>query len=1391
MLTLPPGIVGVNDINRDIARMSEEGVQETVSEEVFSSYKASISIPGAQVHPGDIVVAASLSDVPLPKATYELAESIPSDMITSGKLSSLQLEGVLYACQRHQRTLPDGNRAGFFLGDAAGVGKGRQIAAIILDNYVRGRTKHIWFSISADLKVDAQRDVKDLGCHIKVIEGCQHLDKETRVFGLPSDFTHGVIFSTYATLVSSVSKGGGWSNKRRSRLDQLIKWCGGDKFDGCLIFDECHKAKHFVPGKESSSTKVAVAVTSIQRMLPNARVLYCSATGVTDVKNMAFMERLGLWGTGAPFKSFDHFLEAINRRGLGVAEMLAMEMKASGMYVSRGLSFRAAEFDTIETPLTPKQNKMYDVAAHVWNELRKALESAIERTNTSSSRVWSSFWGCHQRFFKQLCLGVKVPAVVKEAKAALESGHSVVIGLQTTGEASLESEMLKSDSKLTEFISIAREILIRFINQHFPTQVIVSPNEPRKDDEWSVQAKNLLMGFATKIELPNSPLDEIIDQLGGTSAVAEMTGRRGRLVRTGGPNSEVQYELRAAENNDVGIESLNVKERNSFMEGRKLIAIISDAASTGISLHADTRVANQRRRVHLTMELPWSADKAVQQLGRSHRSNQSSGPLYKLLTTNLGGERRFAAAVARRLQSLGALTQGDRRAASGADLTQFNFDTNYGRSALRSMYSSICNRQVVGGVEFSKLSQGKMDFADFNTSMQQCLSLMGVLETGLTHLKVSDKEDRNVSKFLNRILGVAVKKQNLIFNYFFESLQATIATAKKEGKYSEGLVDIKASSVEMLGARKQVFLDAKTSTPTYHMSISVDRGMTWEQVVDRASVHTGTRDGFYKSKKEQFGKYLYLLATQKPNSTHLFRIARPNTGISAFDEEIGELLTRYNPVSKEKAESGWKEQYEACKSKCIHGKHCKHPTTCHIGSRCYRMDLLCGGIVTLMATLENTSARFADKMQLSKASYSMKVVRVELSDGERMIGIRYPSDLLDKAEQVFKENKAMEALQTRLNLGPNGLPVLTKPNPEPASKANIDPASPVNPKLLNKAMTEPRTIRSFFKPVSATSTNVPKDKPSQGKGQKSKGQVSKVIDDDDEPMIISDSSNSESSSPSSKSPSLISSSAAASSKPSKSPSQSPTNTDEASTDGESSISDSSFSTPTTSRRSLRSQPKRNYVLNDDSDDDGDDGDTSKKDATDQEWKESESDDPPDQSKLTRKCKTCKKSKALCACKANTRKKTVSKTNISKKSSEKEASQLSKTLDPKESEVSTGKTSKGATSNTGSETATGSSETSVTPNGISAKSPAQTKDSDSSDNEVVGKKRPLKDNNCKIVGWFSQPSKRTKQSSLASSFARITEAKQKKVLCPICDEELPSGTSNEQLNSHVDKCLQGQ
>ena len=98
-------------------------------------------------------------------------------------------------------------------------------------------------------------------------------------------------------------------------------------------------------GKEETSSKVAVAVLELQRALPLARVVYCSATGCTDLTNMAYMERLGLWGTYSGFPTFEAFVQGITNRGVGGLEMLAMEMKATGTYVSRGLSYEQAEFE--------------------------------------------------------------------------------------------------------------------------------------------------------------------------------------------------------------------------------------------------------------------------------------------------------------------------------------------------------------------------------------------------------------------------------------------------------------------------------------------------------------------------------------------------------------------------------------------------------------------------------------------------------------------------------------------------------------------------------------------------------------------------------------------------------------------------------------------------------------------------------------------------------------------------------------------------------------------------------------------------------------------------------------------------------------------------------------
>jgi hypothetical protein len=80
--------------------------------------------------------------------------------------------------------------------------------------------------------------------------------------------------------------------------------------------------------------------------------------------------------------------------------------------------------------------------------------------------------------------------------------------------------------------------------------------------------------------LPANTLDQLIDELGGPENVSEMTGRKGRVVQD--EKGDVRYESRSEQ--DIPLETLNLTEKDRFMRGEKDVAIISEAASSGISL---------------------------------------------------------------------------------------------------------------------------------------------------------------------------------------------------------------------------------------------------------------------------------------------------------------------------------------------------------------------------------------------------------------------------------------------------------------------------------------------------------------------------------------------------------------------------------------------------------------------------------------------------------------------------------------------------------------------------------------------------------------------------------------------------------------------------------------
>ncbi|KAG9439302.1 hypothetical protein H6P81_019467 [Aristolochia fimbriata] len=1103
----------VNEVAIDVEREEDGGaVGETFQD--YRPPKVSIGPP----HPDPIVETSSLAAVQPPEPTYDL--KIKDHLEKSKALSCLQLETIVYACQRHLQHLPNGSRAGFFVGDGAGVGKGRTIAGLIWENWQYGRHKALWISVGSDLKFDARRDLDDVGAsciEVHALNKLPYSKLDSKSVGVKD----GVIFLTYSSLIASSEKG-------RSRLQQLLQWCGSD-YDGLVLFDECHKAKNLVPEAGSQSTRTGEAVLEIQARLPQARVVYCSATGASEPRNMGYMVRLGLWGTGTCFSKFHDFLGALEKGGVGALELVAMDMKARGMYVCRSLSYKGAEFEVIEAPLEAEMVDMYKKAAEFWAELRVELLSAsafLSEEKPSSSNLWRLYWASHQRFFRHICMSAKVPAAVRLAKQALLENKCVVIGLQSTGEARTEEAVNKYGLEMDDFVSGPRELLLKLVEENYPLppkpeslpgedgvkegvkelhrkrhsassgvsykrrvrkvtkwnhasdeesdedclsesdqestesddefqicDICHNEGERKKllrcsccgqlfhpacldpplvdvpPDDWScpsckvqteeyLQAQRIYMTELLKrydaarerkskileiirsLDLPNNPLDDLIDQLGGPDNVAEMTGRRGMLVRASNGKGVV-YQARNTK--EVAMEMVNMNEKQLFMDGKKLVAIISEAGSAGVSLQADRRALNQRRRVHLTLELPWSADRAIQQFGRTHRSNQACAPVYRLLFTNLGGERRFASIVAKRLETLGALTQGDRRA--GPSLSAYNYDSIYGKRALMMMYRGVMDQAPLPVIPPGCSSEKPETIQDFTAKARAALVSVGIVRdtvigNGKVTGRIFESDMHDVGRFLNRLLGLPPNIQNRLFELFISILDLLIRSAREEGNFDSGIVDIKGSIIEQRGTPKTVHVDHMSGASTILFTFTIDRGITWESasnLLDEKQTDglNHMNDGFYESRREWMGRRHFILAFESSDS-EIFKIFRPAVGEALREMPLSELKSKYRKLSSlEKARKCWQGEYDVSSKQCMHGPNCKIGSHCTVGRRLQEVNILGGLIFPIWGTIEKALSK-----QARQSHKRLRVVRlVTTTDNQRIVGLLVPNSGVESVLQ--------------------------------------------------------------------------------------------------------------------------------------------------------------------------------------------------------------------------------------------------------------------------------------------------------------------------------------------------------------------------------------------------------
>jgi len=864
------GGLTINSERRNAATDDEDG-------SIFSSYRPSkVSIPGSKPHPANLVESAAMASVEAPDPVY--TPNLPAKISSEGLLSEIQLENVVYAGQAHAQTLPDGERKGYFIGDGTGVGKGRQIYGIILDNMRQGRKKAVWVSKSAGLLTDARRDAEGL-------EG-----DPTFIFSLPkagADIARGegILFTTYDTLRGKHVEGGirdhgKWVEQTfaletpASRLEQLVRWLGKD-FDGVIAFDEAHKAGNAVPTKGTRGFKKAslngITVVDLQKVLPNARIVYVSATGATEVTNLSFADRLGLWGTGTPFPTKQAFFDKISAGGISAMEIVARDMKALGVYLARSISFKGVGFSRVTQDLTPEQTETYNGLARGWQLVLRNMNEAMVMTdgNKSSSQataVKSQFWGAQQRFFNSLLTAMEIPALVRSMDERLAAGDSAVLQLVNTNEAQQKRAIAKAlteagdgESNLDDLDLSPKDILLNLINNSFPTYVhhqVPDPANPEKQvwvrlldadgnpvaDPAAVALKEETLTQVQMLPTPDGALDQILDHYGSEN-VAEVTGRGQRLVRK---KNEAGVVVRQIERRN---DSRRKVEAQEFQEGKRKILVFSDAGGTGYSYHADLKAKNQTKRAHYLVQAGWRADGALQGFGRTHRSNQAQPPFYYLVDTNIKGHRRFLSTIARRLAQLGALTAGERKATGQGMFSESdNLEGQYADDALMRLISDIHANEVEGWDLNSfaeKMGFGKQD-VDRNSGEPIFRNDLIDPETG----GLNRGNVPGIPQFLNRLLALELDDQNFIFDQFDNRLAARVQRAQDDGTFDPGTQQYKAKSMRIVDDQT-VYEHPGTTAKTRIVDTEVTNDVSFTTFEEMESMYSGDTgvERFLKNKK--------------------------------------------------------------------------------------------------------------------------------------------------------------------------------------------------------------------------------------------------------------------------------------------------------------------------------------------------------------------------------------------------------------------------------------------------------------------------------------------------------------------------------------------------------------
>lgn len=784
-------------------------------------------------HPAKLIQSATLATVSPPVMTYR--PRLPRRVISSGFISNAQFEFIVAAGEAHSRHLPADPenpsnrqaRAGIFLADGTGAGKTNEILGAILDNNLQGRPKAIL--------VLAKRRHRH-----GFLEAWAKMGRDRRDFVFQWDLkadqnvrrSSGILVTTYSTLRDFEP-----TLEEYPRIEQIRKWAGDD-FNGIMAFDESQEMRNAagqddVSGKSEISQQ-GLAGVALQDALPDARIIYASATGATDVHNLAYAVRLGMWSAGSCFSDRSDFIRTFENGGIADLEQVTLSLKAAGVYTSRALSFEGVETRHLSVTLTKTERQIYNEAAGAWRRLwdgfhycaklcnvpigDKAKLAEMRDAGLAGAIPFSHLNGVFEANRKvsmaTLIAAFKARAVILDAKEKIASGHAVVIQMQNTYEAQLNRALARMED--VNDIRLEPAELLSFA-EALPTIEHELVDEPDKDGKvrkvfrpkldgdgepiqnfQAVAYKNSLIAEVRQIKLPLPSLDQIMLAF-GPGRLAEVTGRTKRLIPNK-PNGDqdgatgVDLEDRA--------EAQRMQDIEDFHNGKKLALVFSTGAGgSSLSYHAKTGSKNTRRRVHYVIQLGYRADEVTQGFGRTHRSDQVEPPVLTIVSCDLPADRLYASRIVSALFKLGALTQGHRHAASNGMFDERDcLDGPYAIGAWEDLQAEIADGAI----------------PDY--SWEQFMHDLGLSGAGEEkYEKFGKTYARNIltdiNRMINRVAALTDRRQDLIFNLLRARIDGRIEKAIADGTFNAGPETMKATSLEIV-SEKVIEQDQVHGAPT-------------------------------------------------------------------------------------------------------------------------------------------------------------------------------------------------------------------------------------------------------------------------------------------------------------------------------------------------------------------------------------------------------------------------------------------------------------------------------------------------------------------------------------------------------------------------------------------------